>query len=219
VAEQYRRLAASGQPKDAFKAYAMLAACLGAQSQWQEARMQRAGDSEPGLAYRLKSGELERLATEACGDLSPRDMESRLALLKTAAEAGVPGAALDMAYLGPYGDASEIGDRWSDPVVNEWRNNVIDWLHLAAAHGDVGAMYSLSRQYETGLGLIGAADPEKALTYEWAVRVMRAAATNKPIKQPDPQLAALSARLSPDQAEAARIAGQNIAEAAMKGGK
>ncbi len=109
-----RRLAASGDPHDAYRAYRLIDRCL------------RARESEA-----------------ACRGMGAAQLRSRLALLGQAARAGVPGAAAAWAGEGPFGDKSALTQRPDDPLVVEWVREAVEMIREAATRNDVAAITQL----------------------------------------------------------------------------
>lgn len=62
----------------------------------------------------------------ACGDLSAREVEQRIALAAGAADEGVPGAASAWIEEGPYGDRTALTQRPDDPPIVEWAERAIE---------------------------------------------------------------------------------------------
>lgn len=110
------RLVASGDPRDAYRAFRLIDRCMRA----------RGGD-----------------AVAACRGIGAAQRRDRLALLETAARAGVPGAVTAWTAEGPFGDKSALTQRPDDPLVAEWVRQAVEMIRTAAARNDVAAITQL----------------------------------------------------------------------------
>lgn len=209
IRQQVAQQVAQGTPSAAFEAYGLIAVCVASRWVEQFAMSQKAATMDAHLAGQLASGELARNAAQACGDLSPQDIASRLPLLEKAAAAGVPMAALYLAAEGPWGDPSALYTRPADPLVLEWRQRVAELLHLSAAKGDMSALQSLVNQYTSGEGVIGRVDARKALMYRTAYNVIYEERAKRSPRGKDQELKRLIARLPKDQAALAIAEGRH----------
>ena len=166
LSEQVDRLIASHDPKDAMAAYQLLADC---------ATFNRDGDrlvfgtrnrdgTLPGFRN-LNAAEKARDA-RLCPGMTERMRLSRIDYLAIAARAGVDGAAIKMAGEGPFGDPGALLVRPDDPLVREWKNEVVALLERAADDGDLDVLEYIAFQYANGNALF---DKHPALAYRYGV--------------------------------------------------
>ena len=151
---QVDRLLATHKPEDAYRAYWLIADCAEFNANPdrlifdEQKLMDTKQDSVP---VRGMSDEEKRHDTKLCGGLTERERQSRLDYLATAARAGVPGAAINFATEGPFGDPSALQTRPGDPLVQEWKATALAQLTRAAESGaDLGAIRYLANAYAIG---------------------------------------------------------------------
>lgn len=157
---QLDRLLATHDPEDAYRAYRLVADCATFNRNHdriifdQEDLEHPTGDALPG--FRTMTEEEKRHEARLCDGLTERQRQSRLDDLAIAAKAGVPGAAVDFATEGPFGDPSALETRPNDPLVQAWKASAIDQLTRAAEAGaEPGALQYLADQYASGAALTG----------------------------------------------------------------
>lgn len=166
LSEQVDRLIASHDSKDAMAAYELLADC---------ATFNRDGDrlvfgprnrdgTLPGFRN-LNAAEKARDA-RLCPGMTERMRLSRIDYLVIAARAGVDGAAIKMASEGPFGDPGALLVRPDDPLVREWKNEIVALLEHAADDGDLDVLEYIAFQYANGNALF---DKHPALAYRYGV--------------------------------------------------
>lgn len=112
------RLVASGDPADAYHAFRLIDRC----------------------AREIDAG---RRAGAACEDIGAVHHRLRLALLESAARAGVPGAVTAWTGEGPFGDKSALTQRPDDPLVAAWVREAVQMIRSAARRDDVAAITQL----------------------------------------------------------------------------
>jgi hypothetical protein len=136
---QLARLLATGDPRDAYRAYWLVADCAafnanGDRVVFDHDEMQHPkGDGLPG--FRGMTEDEKRHDAGLCAGMSERERLNRLDYLAVAARAGVPGAAVDFAAEGPFGDKSALTTRPDDPLVKEWKETARAQLSRAAESG------------------------------------------------------------------------------------
>jgi len=108
------RLLASADPNDALRAYRLLERC-----------------------------HLAGAGAAACRGVTAVQLRLRLALLETAVQAGVAGAATAWAGQGPFGDKSALTQRPDDPLVVQWMRDAEALIRDAARRDDVAAIAQL----------------------------------------------------------------------------
>ncbi len=217
LSTRYEQLAGSGNPANAFAAYNLAMDCVWARQQLRQIELQAPGERSEESKTGLTDGSLAARATEACGDITDAQIESRLKYVEAAAAAGVPLAALRLSAEGPFGDQTALSNRPDDPAVLQWRERVAALIKLAADKGDLASMASLSNMYESGTGIIGQRDPYKALEYATAKWELQRQLTGTPPPFQEKLSSKLAAALTPEQAQSAREAGYRIAAAANTG--
>lgn len=216
LAAKAKALAATGKPADAYMAWQVLASCSIPRGFVHELQLIKQAERKPNALEQAQD-----YATKQCGDLTGADTGTprQIALLETAATAGIPGAALQLASLGPMGDNSMLYTRPNDQVVLDWRQRMGGLIHLAAENRDLGALQSLSSQYANGAGVIGQPDPVAAVKFAVAYKILREQELGgRPAPYADKLIAQLSRRLSPELAADAKRQGEEFAAATMKKG-
>ena len=132
------RLLARGTPADRYRAFVVLARCAHA------LEFDRYLSALPASAdadrLRTRYGDGAARIAAACGDLSARQVESRLELVASAADDGIPGAASAWIEEGPYGDRSALTQRPGDPLIVEWAEQAIARVHAAIKRADTDAI-------------------------------------------------------------------------------
>lgn len=196
---EFNRLARTGKPADALKAWSMAAGCAG-NDQWKALLQQK-----PYANLKENRDYLAELPSReaACGDLSPGQIASRTQYIVTAAKAGVHGALLSLVSIeGPNG----MLHSWSkdDP---EWAQLEHDAVEASLATADPGAL----------MGRIGTCTekdvtqckPDPSALRDWvAAETSRAIDQGKPPPKFDPNRYAKS--LSLEVAKKAIADGQTI---------
>jgi hypothetical protein len=166
---QVERLLATRDPKDAYRAYWLVADC---------AAFNVHGDRivfddedfkhpKPGFlpGFRGLSEVEKRHDASLCSGMTERERQSRLDYLAIAAKSGVSGAAVNFAVEGPFGDPSALQTRPGDPLVQAWRATASAQLTQAAEAGvDLGAIQYLAQEYGNGT-VLGAKNPLLAYRY------------------------------------------------------
>ena len=157
LAQRIERLAASGDPHDAFRAWWLLHACV---------VFERTGR----LPAR-DGADREELAdpAHACATLNERSKMARIDHLERAARAGVDGALAELVEEGPFGDPTALTTRPDDPLVQEWKARVNGMLNDRAEQGYWSSLYQLFTGFWFGHPAI-AADRQSALAYGMALR-------------------------------------------------
>jgi hypothetical protein len=152
---QVDRLLATHDPKDAYRAYWLVADCATFNQNHdrvifdQEELKHWKRDSLPG--FRTMTDDEKRHDAKLCSGMTERERQSRLDYLATAARAGVPGAAINFATEGPFGDPSALQTRPGDPLVQEWKATALAQLTRAAeSDADLGAIRYLAGAYAIG---------------------------------------------------------------------
>lgn len=218
------RLLATRDPADAYRAYRLVADCAafnlnGDRVMFDQEELRH---PKPGVlpGFRGLSDEEKRHEARACSGMTERERQSRLDYLAIAAKAGVPGAAVDFATEGPFGDPSALQTRPDDPLVQAWRETARAQLTQAAELGaDLGAIAYLADTY-AGHSPLAAEDPLLAYRYRLAANFI-----NEDMLGPgDPLSQALVGQrqewsrlieeFSPDQRAAELAAARRIAERA-----
>jgi hypothetical protein len=166
---QIDRLLATHDPRDAYRAYRLVADCAAFNAngdriifdEQELARPKR--DALPG--FRAMSEGEKRHDTQLCAGMTERERQNRLDYLAIAARAGVPGAAVDFAGEGPFGDKSALATRPDDPLVKEWKATARAQLSQAAESGtDSGALQVMASDSLNGIDFN---DGKVALTYRY----------------------------------------------------
>ena len=194
--EQIDALVKTKDPTDAYAAYQLVHRCL-----FSRANEVRAV-AEPALAKRadwVTPG-------EACGDISPGQITSRLQWLNIAADAGVHGAAEDVNHEGPDGDWRYARN---SPLMNDWNKRSAMQSQAAIASGDP---WALGGAWAEAAGKIPwiKPNPWEALKFAVAWQEVLVAQTGRTSEDGLASIEALKASLPPDQAAAAIAAGEQI---------
>lgn len=138
LAARIERLRASTDPRDAYRAYLLIAGCLHAREF--NARVAALPMTAEFAAEHAANGHAARRTSEACQDISPLQIGARLSLAERAARAGVPGAVAAWTAEGPFGDKTALAQRPDDPLVVEWAQRAIEMIKTATKQGDVDAI-------------------------------------------------------------------------------
>ena len=85
-----------------------------------------------------------------CEGVSPAQVQERLQFLSLAARSGKVNAQIDFYMEGPYGRALDLSGNRDDPLVQKWKDDALDGLKSAAAHGEPFAFGLLSLNYDNG---------------------------------------------------------------------
>lgn len=221
---QVERLLATRNPHDAYRAYRLVADCASFNLNHdriifdQEELKHWKGDSLPG--FRGMTEDEKRHDAKLCSGLTERERQSRLDYLAIAVQAGVPGAAVDFALEGPFGDPSALQTRPGDPLVQAWKATASSQLTRAAESGtDQAALMYLASQYAGDSALLDK-NPLLAYRYQIASNLITAdmvGPANPLAKTLADQRAAAAGMLqdaSPEQREAELAAARHIADLA-----
>lgn len=210
LAERLDGLAASADPKDAYRAWWLLNACIA----WQrDGRL-------PQPATGLDAAVAEPIADPArwCGALTERMKMARIDYLERAARGGIDEALGLLVEQGPFGDPSALQTRPDDPLVREWKERVSALAQGRAEQGSWSGLYLLF----TGLLFDNPAivvSRQDALAYGMAMRdimiKLDGATEQEAIPFNGPFLHIIGKDLSPAQvAQASRHAAAIVAQAA-----
>ena len=163
---QIDRLVASNDPNNVYKAYALIRDCAEFNRHQDRAIFDVAevATKHNVLPWRAMTGDEKRLNTVLCSQMTERTRLSRIDYLAAAAKGGVPGAAIEMADQGPFGDPSALNSRPDDPIVQEWKRTVMEQLSRHAEEGDSGVLAYLWAREATDNPLTGR-NPSLAYRY------------------------------------------------------
>ncbi|WAC73823.1 hypothetical protein OU995_03545 [Roseateles sp. SL47] len=89
-------------------------------------------------------------ADQECVELAGIYGSQYMHWLQAAIDAKVPGAAHAFLSAGPFGDLTNLDTRFHDPLVEEWKQQVISLLEGDAKAGDLQALQALNDQYRDG---------------------------------------------------------------------
>jgi hypothetical protein len=143
LADQVDALVATRDPARAWQAYQLLAKCASFNRDGDRIIFDtQAGDALPGMRGMTAAEKAHEALL--CRGMTERMRQSRLDYLATAAQAGVPGAAIAMATEGPFGDRTALATRPDDPLVRQWQASVHAQLTRAADDGDLGVLHYLA---------------------------------------------------------------------------
>ena len=195
---QVEKLSKSPSPVDAFAAYNIVRACVWAR------RLEREVYENPPNPKPISS-------SEACGDLAPGQIVSRLQLLDRAASAGVHNAMSAFGMEGPDGNGLTGQEDMNSPAVVELNRRLAVYMEAGVKTGDRFSLMTLSNKYEND----EPQDLAKSLTYWVAQNELARAQTGKSdSKSYNNIVTRLSRGLTPDQTAAAINQGKQIALAA-----
>jgi len=136
--QRVERLLARGTAGDRYQAFSVLARCAHALDFDRYLKALPAGADT--IRLRERYGDSATRLAVACGDLSARQVESRIELAASAADEGVPGAASAWIEEGPYGDRTALTQRPDDPLVVEWAEQAIARVQAATRRSDTEAI-------------------------------------------------------------------------------
>ena len=177
LARRIERLAASGDPRDAYRAWWLLHACVVFE------RTGRLPERE-GTDADILAGQIGDPA-RACVNLNERMKMTRIDHLERAARAFVPGALEELVEEGPFGDPTALTTRPDDPLVKAWKERVNGMLNGQAEEGYWSSLYQLFTGFWFGHPAI-AADRQSALAYGMALRDIMVKLDGVPEQQADP---------------------------------
>jgi len=220
---QVDRLLATHDPADAYRAYRLVADCATFNLNhdriiFDEQELKHwTRDSLPG--FRAMTDDEKRHDAKLCSGLTERERQSRLDYLATAARAGVPGAAIDFATEGPFGDPSALQTRPGDPLVQEWKATALAQLTRAAESGaDLGAIRYLANAYAIGSV---PAERKPLLAYRYFVAsslidedLIGPGPMSRTLAEQRESLSAMVQNFSPEQRAAELTAARRIADLA-----
>lgn len=211
LAQRVERLAASGDPRDAYRAWWLLHACV--------------VFGRTGHLPERDGAEPDAIADPArdCATLNERMKLARIDHLERAARAGVDGALAELVEEGPFGDPTALTTRPDDPLVKAWKDRINGMLNEQAEQGYWASLYQLFTGFWFGHPAI-AADRQSALAYGMALRDIMVKLDGVPEQQAipfnGPFLDEIGAGLTPDQkARAQAHADAIVARAADQRGR
>ncbi len=185
----------TGDPKAAFAAYKIVATCVF--SRTHEARAL----NDPRFVVKRNWTS----PAEACGDLSPGQIASRMEGLGRAADAGVPGSVEAFALEGPEGNG---WSNYNPALVAAWEERAKAQMGAGARNGDRWSISTLATNFEQGDPAIR--DLTKALAYVSAQQEI----TVLQLGQPDPNvgnwIARLTNQVGPEKAKVAIEQGKQL---------
>jgi hypothetical protein len=168
---QIERLLATHDPEDAWRAYWLVANCAAFNANGDrivfapEELEHRKADTLPG--FRAMTEDEKRHDARLCAGMTERERQNRLDYLTVAARAGVSGAAVEFASVGPFGDKSALTTRPDDPLVKEWKTTARALMSAAAESGtDFSALQFWASDNFNGSDYN---DRNPALAYRYAV--------------------------------------------------
>ena len=164
LSAQLELLAASGTPDDAYAAYHLLDDCIMFQAEGRLAALEFERGSE-------MTAEEKAAETQLCAGMTQRQKNSRLDFLDRAARGGVNGASSRLLREGPFGDPHALHDRADDPLVREWRQQVITLLRERADDGELIGINTLMIEYLNGGDLVQK-DASQAYVYLLSMRMV-----------------------------------------------
>jgi hypothetical protein len=168
LAEQVDRLVATHDPAKAFDAYILLRDCADFNRDHDRLIYDVAEviKKHKVMPYRGMTGSEKEHDARLCTSMTERMRVSRLDYLAIAARTGMSRAVVEMANEGPFGDRTALRTRPDDPLVREWKAEVMDLLIRNAEDGDrltLGYLWPLALK---GDELIG---KNPALAYRYGV--------------------------------------------------
>lgn len=215
LAQRIERLAASGDPHDAYRAWWLLHACVVFERTGRLPARGEAGTDAPAEAIADPA--------RSCATLGQRAKMARIDYLERAVRAHVDGALAELVEEGPFGDPSALATRPDDPLVREWKTRVNGILSDEAEQGTWASLYQLFTGFWFGHPAI-AADRQSALAYGMALRdiMVKLDGVSEPQAIPfnGPFLDEIGAGLTPDEkARAQARADAIVARAASQRGR
>ncbi len=190
LAQRIERLVASGDPRDSYRAWWLLHACVvfGRTGHLPE----RDGTEPDAIAD----------PAHACATVNERMKMARIDYLERAARGGVDGALAELVEEGPFGDPTAFTTRPDDPLVKEWKARINGMLNEQAEQGYWSSLYQLFTGFWFGHPAI-AADRQSALAYGMALRDIMVKLDGVPEQQAipfnGPFLDEIGTGLTPDQ--------------------
>jgi hypothetical protein len=142
LATTIEQLKATGDPRDAYKAFRLIANCVRARELDDEMKALPMGPEF--AAERRAYGDGRQRLRDACQDITTAQIAARLPLVEKAARAGVPGAVTARIGEGPFGDRTALEQRPDDPLVAEWVEQSIASVKAAARRDDIEAILQLA---------------------------------------------------------------------------
>ncbi|MDY7540232.1 hypothetical protein QN372_10080 [Undibacterium sp. RTI2.1] len=146
--DQIDQLSSTKNPRDAYKAFQMVNACIQHESTSKVVLKpsELAGDQSLKDALALE----EQQNAHICDGISQRQRDDRFKNLDVAIKGGVRGAATDYLNSGPLGDVNALVTRKTDPLVVEWKKQAVNQLEQTAKQGDLTSLMTLSNLYQSG---------------------------------------------------------------------
>ena len=135
----------------------------------------------------------------ACDGVSSQDLFRRRENLLAALAAHIPAAAHQCLAEGFNGDPDTLTQRLADPLVVDWKRQVVIELKAAGLAGNMVAMADLSQMHEHGSGFVEN-DPLQSLAYALAECAVDAKEGHPPGEK---FIARVEARYTPGQVAAA----------------
>jgi hypothetical protein len=157
LAQRIERLVASGDPRDAYRAWWLLHACV---VFGRTGHLPERDGTEPDAIADPAHG---------CATVNERMKMARIDHLERAARGGVDGALAELVEEGPFGDPTALTTRPDDPLVKEWKERINGMLNEQAEQGYWASLYQLFTGFWFGHPAI-AADRQSALAYGMALR-------------------------------------------------
>jgi hypothetical protein len=142
LATSIEALKATGDARDAYQAFRLIAKCVRAHELDDEMKTLPMGPDFAAQRQAYGDG-LQRLR-DACQDITTAQIGTRLSLIEKAAKAGVPGAVTARIGEGPFGDKTALEQRPNDPLVIEWVDQAIASVKAAAKRDDIEAIIQLA---------------------------------------------------------------------------
>jgi hypothetical protein len=202
VGDQIRALSRSNDPVDKFHAYQLAYRCQiahEAQERFNQTVQALQQPTHPQLdQYK-----------GACDGVTSQDLAKRRENLLAAVAAHIPAAAHQFLAEGFNGDPQALVQRPDDPLVLDWKRQVVSELQAAAQAGDRLAATDLSQMYRNNSGFV-ANDPVQSLTYALAEYAMDAR-DGHPMDEKF--IEKVKARYTPDQVAAATSASTPLIQA------
>jgi hypothetical protein len=185
LVEVITALTVTRNPSDALKAYQIIDGCESLRAMFQL-------DPMPPVLLSQK---------KRCASITDVMRRSKYDYLSTAAYAGVLGVGSEWLRHGPSGDLDALRSRPNDPLVVEWKKQARALVMHDGDQGDINALQDLINGY-AGKTPIFDADPSRELAYAMAYKEVvdqLQLGMAIPGQPTDEQLAALAAKLSPEQ--------------------
>ena len=200
LAQRVERLAASGDPHDAYRAWWLLHACVVFERTGRLPARGEGGAEAPPDAIADPA--------RSCATLAQRTKMARIDHLERAVRAHVDGALAELVEEGPFGDPTALSTRPDDPLVREWKARVNGLLDDEAEQGAWASLYQVFTGFWFGHPAI-AADRQSALAYGMALRDIMVKLDGVPEAQAipfnGPFLDEIGAGLTPDEKARAQV--------------